>query len=1091
LGKIWPNLRDQLAQLGLAEPAGAGGWRIGYPDLVRLRAEHEIDALEELAEPARWWLQVESRGTPGAADFRYMYTFYAGREPVYPRLIGCFAFQAERVWRLDAEIFAVTAAIDAFAELPTVERVGARGLIEFGKIRGLAEEVGATLDALVRSERILVPSELGLDVIAEPGGRMSLAPLVDGVDRAEMRRAFFASDDAEEVYSLDDGRGGRVRVVLRPPQREAVRRMLRARHLGGGDRDSVARDPRPLFDGVQDVITLRTYGERVRAIGDFPFAARPYLQRSSTGIFDDPDRPECGGWHSGLQCTYGDGSVESLPFGSPGEARRFCSEVAVAAKKGLLSLEWEGKTIPMTPSLVSAAADLEGRLGHRGGGSPPPVRRPGRYLLILTNDGSLDYTEASPPGSSAAPTPQIPRALVQQPRLMPHQQRGIAWMQQGYLAGKRGCLLADDMGLGKTLQALTFLAWLIERGDVAAGKDAERPPWRPALIVAPLVLLESHTWTDAMEGFFEASGAVFQPWEVLHGAKLREFRATAGSETEIGRPVLDLEKLRQRRVLLTNYDTVSRYQHSFAALKDSISLLIADEAQEAKTPNTKISHALKSLAPRFRLACTGTPVETTLLDVWNIMDLLQPGLLGSAKDFGRTYECDQSSAAERLRERLGVSRPGGWVLRREKADVLGDGLPPKIEEVLSCELSQQQRQAHLDQAAALGRIGEGGHPFQVIHRLMQLYQHPRLLPRFEPAAPRELVECCPKLRVVIDRLKDVRRRREKVLIFTRTLNMQQILKSVIEAEFGGHVGIINGSSGRGETGNARSARTSALQEFKTTAGFAALVLSPDVAGMGLDICEANHVIHYGRWWNPAKESQATDRVYRIGQSKPVYVYYPIARDPRGEIKSFDEKLHDLIQRRRRLAADFLAPMPAEDELAQELVAELAGTGAADGDEVRLAMPDVLSLDWREFEALTAALEAKRGARVALTPCGGDDGADVVSLFGSELRLIQCKHLANGEVAAEAVAQVRCAVDIYRHRYLGALAARCSISPILVTNQAFTRQARRAAREQDVQLVAAPELEEQLRRFRCTRADIAFAEAQRVSPGGLRQALGAW
>src|SRR5439155_6389099 len=145
------------------------------------------------------------------------------------------------------------------------------------------------------------------------------------------------------------------------------------------------------------------------------------------------------------------------------------------------------------------------------------------------------------------------------------------------------------------------------------------------------------------------------------------------------------------------------------------------------------------------------------------------------------------------------------------------------------------------------------------------------------------------------------------------------------ADFGKHVDIINGATGRrGDRRSGHQTRRAIVQRFREHAGFHVIVLSPEVAGIGLTLVEANHVIHYGRWWNPAKESQATDRVYRIGQMRDVHVYYPIATDPEGAFETFDEKLHALNERRRQLAQDFLAPVPGEDALGREL---LTGLGA--------------------------------------------------------------------------------------------------------------------------------------------------------------------
>ena len=165
-------------------------------------------------------------------------------------------------------------------------------------------------------------------------------------------------------------------------------------------------------------------------------------------------------------------------------------------------------------------------------------------------------------------------------------------------------------------------------------------------------------------------------------------------------------------------------------------------------------------------------------------------------------------------------------------------------------------------------------------------------------------------------------KREKVIIFARHRAMQGILAKVLEKEFHIPVRIINGETkmrgGSLKAGGIKT-RNAILNDFRAKPGFNLLILSPFVAGIGLTIVEANHVVHYGRWWNPAVESQATDRAYRIGQTKEVNVYLPILRDPSGRIPvSFDERLDLLMQSKQRLAEDFLRPLTAEDEMGAEL-----------------------------------------------------------------------------------------------------------------------------------------------------------------------------
>ena len=671
--------------------------------------------------------------------------------------------------------------------------------------------------------------------------------------------------------------------------------------------------------------------------------------------------------------------------------------------------------------------------------------------------------------------------------------------------------MADDMGLGKTLQVLTFLAWLIEQGALSPDNtNPEAAPWDPILIVMPVILLQNETWLEDMRKFFQGDGAIFMPWLVLHGAELQKMRRSQapGKETAIGDTVLDLERLRQYRVILTNYETITNYQHSFARMATHWSIVVTDEAQEYKTPSTKISHALKSLYPRLlRIACTGTPVETRLLDVWNLFDFLQPGyLLNSAAEFSKQYEAplnpddamNAGTVLVQLKERLHFGRPEAFLIRRDKTSLRD--LPAKHEQSLHCYLSPEQRRGHLE---ILGRVhtgGEGNHPLSLLHHLMRLTQHPALVPRYELPEVAEALGQCPKLQTVLDCLRAIKVKHEKALIFTRTLDMQLLLATVIGAEFGLHVDIINGAtSRRGDTRSGSQTRRTIVQRFRVSPGFNVLVLSPDVAGIGLTLIEANHVIHYGRWWNPAKESQATDRVYRIGQTRDVHVYYPIATDPEREFTTFDEKLDALIQRRRQLAQDFLTPMPGEDTLERELFTDVCGTfeGALTPSHSQPLSPeDVRRLSPKHFEALVAALETQHGAHVLLTPYAADGGIDVIAVQSRAIRLVQCKHThGDTPVEADVIAEIVAAFDGYRARWLATLAPTRSLRPVIVTNGEFTRQAQKAAAERGIELIAARQFWRLLVASPCTLTDVLAMEDRRLAsmrelPGALRRIWGA-
>jgi SNF2 family DNA or RNA helicase len=563
-------------------------------------------------------------------------------------------------------------------------------------------------------------------------------------------------------------------------------------------------------------------------------------------------------------------------------------------------------------------------------------------LLIKTNEDDLKHTVGvdgeEPSYDSTRSVPfQQPKAFLEKFKLHSHQERGVQWLQTCVQSpGRQGVLLADDMGVGKTIQILTFLAWCVESGRLPDLTNAE-PPFRPILIIVPLILLETRTWEKEMERFFANEGSIFWPVLTLHGADLGKFRIdhAGGKEIELGKPVLDLPRLQRNRVVITNYETVKNYQHSFAYFRNKKSLwsmIISDEAQEYKVPSSKLSHTMKALKADFQIACTGTPVENRLLDLWNICDAIQPGLLSSAKNFTDRFEkpADESVRVERLDElkrTLLFQKTDAFLLRRNKSDVTN--LPKKHIVKLSCDMSDEEIRLHKFLLAQLQSGDFAAKFLSVLHGFAQLSQHPALFTgEGEDLSPSELIAGSSKLRTVIQQLHEIRGKREKAIIFARHRGMQSILAKVLAAEFRLPIRIINGDTKmRASPSRAGGAKTRGgiLEEFKTSPGFNLIVLSPFVAGIGLTITEANHVIHYGRWWNPAVESQATDRAYRIGQGKEVFVYIPILRDPSGKVPStFDERLDALMERKYRLAEDFLKPLPPEDSMGSELLNEMRG-----------------------------------------------------------------------------------------------------------------------------------------------------------------------
>ncbi|MGH9888304.1 MAG: DEAD/DEAH box helicase, partial [bacterium] len=395
---------------------------------------------------------------------------------------------------------------------------------------------------------------------------------------------------------------------------------------------------------------------------------------------------------------------------------------------------------------------------------------------------------------------------------------------------------------------------------------------------------------------------VFASLVTLHGDELRR-RKRAGA--------LDTAALRDVRYVLTNYETLQSHQLSLLLVDWNI--VVLDEAQQIKNSDAARSRAARGLKRQFAICSTGTPVENRLGDLWSLYDFLSPhDPFGTAEDFARDYEADVVQGVRKAREKLAYPSPSSSLLRRTKAEALT--LPRKTLYVRAVAMTGKQRELerHIVQ-----RGRERGGILAILQGLQKLYQHPRLLaPEAERAAAFDLqrtLEESPKLALCLDILRTIRTRGEKALVFTLWTEMQAMLVDVFQHELGlRRVRIINGDPKQ------RRRAHDHIREFSASDGFDVLVLSPLAAGTGLTITAANHVIHYGRWWNPAKEDQATDRAYRIGQTRPVHVHYPILHHPDSVQQGFDVKLDMLVSKKRAVARDFLAPLPQDDIALEDL-----------------------------------------------------------------------------------------------------------------------------------------------------------------------------
>jgi len=223
LGRLIPTVIPQLVELGLAtvENDGIG---IDHKNFAALETHHGIDAFDGLVPWAPFAIEIETVGWPGGETFRYFYRFYSGKQIVNLERLGCFVRRGENIYRLDLQTFSLVEAIDVFNGLSLESKASRDAFIRFAEVKELAEGVGAQLDAFLTGERVIVPSRIGLDLIVESGGRITFAPKIDGAPQEALREAFLGNNNVDEVYALDDSKGGRVRVVLDETQREVLRR---------------------------------------------------------------------------------------------------------------------------------------------------------------------------------------------------------------------------------------------------------------------------------------------------------------------------------------------------------------------------------------------------------------------------------------------------------------------------------------------------------------------------------------------------------------------------------------------------------------------------------------------------------------------------------------------------------------------------------------------------------------------------------------------------------------------------------------------------------------------------------------------------
>ena len=553
-----------------------------------------------------------------------------------------------------------------------------------------------------------------------------------------------------------------------------------------------------------------------------------------------------------------------------------------------VSAQWEAEGIKLTPADLQRLATATGRFvklpdagwmqldaaavqeAHEmfadlgvDGLMPVPQRLGLEHAAHLDEEGLKRFGD-TPEGEAlrrrlgefrGIPVTPLPEGV--QGELRPYQREGFSFLCH-LTRHKLGGILADDMGLGKTLQTLLWVAWL---------KASERQS-KPALVICPASVL--HNWLREANRFTPALKVLV----LESGAARHNLR----------------KQIPEHDLIVTNYALLRRDLE--ALQRFTFRVVILDEAQFIKNPDAQITVSVKQLQASQRLALTGTPLENRLLDLWSIVDFIQPGYLGTQARFREKYEPRGENAADEQRiacRRLAAKmRP--LLLRRLKRDVARD-LPDRIELRRDCELGEAQRKLYIaelrrSREQVMNTVAQRGVRASTIHvlaaltRLRQVCCHPSLVGNDAASG---------KTETLFELLEPLLAGNQKVLLFSQFVRMLKLLEKECAArQIRTHL----------LTGKTKD-RQAVMQAFQDDPNGAVFLLSLRAAGTGLNLTTASNVVLYDPWWNPAVEAQAIDRSHRIGQTLTVNAYRLIAPG------TVEEKIWELQQRKAQTIADVL------------------------------------------------------------------------------------------------------------------------------------------------------------------------------------------
>lgn len=1045
------------------------GYLLLHEEAAKMNTEER--ELLTLPEVFPYFLSVRTNSTINNKDFRYIVSFLRpdGTPFVNPIVIGSLIkITEERQYMFNLSQFQIVqTAKKCNAKIQTLQsrdELIDNGLATMAKIKEFAGDVQAVLDKYTNEMKVVMPDKLSVKVKQNEDGSYRVEPVllntrdfqVIQFDDESFEKAF---DDAEEVkgnYLAKDG----TKFVIDSDLQGGLKQIKQYSHLTHQEAAELIACPATKFESNVFEFDLADYAERVKEIGE-------YKKKSLPGV-----NPDLGSWlpDEGEAFSKSSDILENMGliddyYRSDEFIDEAYKKIIEARKYDKNTIKINNKAIDLTPAFVDFitrkidALEKRKQVAPITEGSPAKGIKEQDVLIIEDNFSVLGYTAKKQNAAinrfsetQEVNENNICSGLSDNIKLYQHQIEGIQWMLNCWKEGHKGVLLADDMGLGKTMQALAFIS-----GRKNVAKNLFK---KSILIVAPVSLLEN--WQTEIKKFVKPG--IFDNVIKLYESGITKYKKQG---------ILDLHEIEENHVVLTTYETLRTYQLYMGKIEWGV--MVIDEAQRIKDPTTRLSLAVKAMNYDFAIALSGTPVENSWVDLWSIMDFVVPGKLGSLTDFNKNY---QSRLKKFKNDNDELSKLGTQLKndlepvfkRRLKKDYLAE-LPNKEIKKFPDIMPPKQMEAYkavIEKAKDTQKKIGKKNMLQVIAELRDVSLFPGLSLYNEIALANmdvnSILNSSARLKRTFQILMNVKAANEKALIFVVSKKMQRLLVRLINEIFAIKVETpING-----EVQSAQ--RQHYIDHFCQSKGFNVLILSPYAAGVGFNITAANHVIHLSRCWNPAKEDQATDRAFRIGQNKNVKVYLPMSMHPSfGEGRSFDERLDKLLDFKRDLSDSVIYPTGDDQDDVLKMYGAIVGESntlqtSNEKKKIYWNIDDMSLLEGTMFErVITDLYNNMPGYQATKTPDSNDHGADVVVYCDSGNKkgvLIQCKVTSTDKrIGKTAVEEIYGAIPMYNKEH------NKNFEGVVVTNGiGFTAEAINKAKNCRIKLIARDELGKLLRKY---------------------------